>query len=58
MELELSRQIKQSSLSVKPRNSGGQDQLRTDAGEVGLGMTTHLTISATTHCEEGWKNGG
>ena len=35
MELELYRQIKQSSLSVVPRNSGGQGQLRPDAGEVG-----------------------
>ena len=35
MELQLSRQINQSSLSVKPRNSGGHGQLRTDAAEVG-----------------------
>lgn len=35
MELQLSRQIKQSSISVISRNSRDQGQLRTDAGEVG-----------------------
>ena len=46
--------LRQQSFRFKPRDSGGQGQLRTDAG--GGGMTTHLTISATTHCGDGWKN--